>query len=198
MKELSLEEGAYLVRLARGVIERQLGVGEIKLPPPPESLKEPSGAFVTLNSWPRGELRGCIGFPEPLFPLIEAVAKAAFAAAFQDPRFPPLSPGEEFTVEVSVLTPPEPVPGETPEEIVEGVEVGKHGLIVRYVTGRSGLLLPQVAVEEGWDAKTFLEHTCLKAGLPPDAWTWPDTQVLRFSAQIFRETEPRGEVVRED
>ncbi len=125
-------------------------------------------------------LRGCIGTIEPLNPLYETVAEMAIASAVRDPRFPPLSLEELpfVTIEISVLSPLEKV------ENIEEIETGKHGLLVRRGFF-SGLLLPQVATEYGWDRETFLEHTCLKAGLPPSAWQDERTEIYKFTAEVF-------------
>jgi AmmeMemoRadiSam system protein A len=126
-------------------------------------LKAPAAVFVTITC--DGELRGCIGYVEPVKPLAEAVAHCAASAATADPRFLPVTPHElpRLRVEVSVLSPLRPVAD--PQEI----RVGTHGLFISQA-GRHGLLLPQVAAEFGWDRETFLRQTCLKAGLPGDAW----------------------------
>lgn len=144
----------------------------------PSRLMEPGAAFVTLRR-SDGTLRGCIGQIEALSPLAHTVARMAWAASQEDPRFPPVGPEEvpDILVEISVLSPPAPI---DPED----VEVGTHGLIVERGL-RRGLLLPQVAVERGWDRDTFLDHTCLKAGLPRGAWRDPSTQLLGFTAEVF-------------
>lgn len=198
--DLSSEEGAYLVRLARNAIETKLGTGEtIKPAYAPEKLRRRCGVFVTLNSVEASahRLRGCIGFPYPEKPLAEAVVDSAVGAAFRDPRFSPVSLGEmdSIVVEVSVLTPPEPVRVERPDRYPVHIEVGRDGLIVSR-GGRRGLLLPQVPVEWGWDAEEFLTQCCLKAWLPPDAWLTPGTEVSKFQAIIFMEEAPRGAVRR--
>jgi len=145
-------------------------------------LREPRGAFVTLKK--AGQLRGCIGYIEPHAPLIEAVADNAESAALRDPRFTPVTPEElpDISIEISALTPLESV------EDVEEIEVGRHGLVISRGPNR-GLLLPQVPVEWGWDREEFLEHTCLKAGLPPEAWKQNGTELLRFEAEVFCEEE---------
>lgn len=198
MNSLSAEEGQILVRLARKAIESRLS-GEALAPEGgfPLAFKEPRGVFVTLKTHPDHNLRGCIGFPEPSLPLLDAVLNAALAAAFKDPRFTPVSKDEmdSLVVELTVLSPPEPVPGNTPDEIRNGIKIGVHGLLVRYITGRAGLLLPQVPVENGWGIDEFLGYTCMKAGMPRDTWMHPDCKVFRFTGQIFQETEPRGEIV---
>jgi len=171
-----------LLALARQAIELELlglAVADADLLHP--HLQPRRGAFVTLRRSQDGELRGCVGMPEPLFPLGRAVVRAAASAAFRDPRFSPVTASEVsgLTVQVSVLFPLVPLAA---TEVV----VGTHGLVVRYA-GRSGLLLPQVAVAQGWDRETFLEHTCRKAGLPRDAWRKADCEVLGFTAEVFGE-----------
>jgi AmmeMemoRadiSam system protein A len=144
-------------------------------------LREPRGAFVTIHRRSSHELRGCIGYIESRFPLAETVARAARIAATEDTRFLPVTLEElpALQIEISVLEPPRRA---RPEE----VEVGRHGVIVGRRHNR-GLLLPQVAVEHGWDRETFLNHTCLKAGLPAGAWQQPDTEIQVFSAVVFSE-----------
>jgi AmmeMemoRadiSam system protein A len=141
-------------------------------------LLEPSGAFVSLHL--RGRLRGCIGTVPATRPVWETVRDMAVSAARRDPRFSPLTPAEleDLEVEVSVLSPLRPV------ERVEEIEIGRHGLYV-ISSPFSGLLLPQVATDRGWDRVTFLEQTCRKAGLPKDAWKDPETEVRRFEAEVF-------------
>lgn len=185
---LSGEERRYLLSLARLAVERSLAgdLSEDELPPPPgATLQSELGAFVTLRR--SGSLRGCIGHIAGDGPLYRTVARMAAAAAFEDPRFPPVSPAEAggLEYEVSVLGPVEPC--RAPEKIV----IGRHGLILRR-GARQGLLLPQVPLEWGWDPPTFLRQTCLKANLPPEEWknAWrPDSQtrLYWFEAVIFTE-----------
>jgi AmmeMemoRadiSam system protein B/AmmeMemoRadiSam system protein A len=143
-----------------------------------ERLKELRGAFVTITK--KGTLRGCIGHIRGLMPLYKSVEEMAAAAAFDDPRFPPITKNElkDLEIEISVLTPFKQITD------VKEIEVGTHGIYMEkgYY---SGLLLPQVATEYRWDRDTFLEHTCRKAGLPPDAWKEKDTRIYIFSADIF-------------
>ncbi len=146
-----------------------------------DDLKRPAGAFVTLND-ARGELRGCIGSIQPVAPLYQAVSQSAVNAAFRDPRFEPIDRDEfaSLHLEISVMGPIERVKN------LDEIEVGRDGLIVS--RGHyAGLLLPQVATEYGWDRDTFLGHTCLKAGLPRDAWRSEATKIERFSAEVFGE-----------
>ncbi|MFQ6096201.1 MAG: AmmeMemoRadiSam system protein A [Armatimonadota bacterium] len=150
-----------------------------------EALTRNCGAFVTLHK--RGELRGCIGLIEAVKPLYRSVIEMARSAALNDPRFPPVSPSEvdEIDVEISVLSPLRKI------ERVEEIQVGRHGLLVRKGY-QSGLLLPQVATEYGWDRQTFLEHTCQKALLPRDAWK-QGADIYTFEAFVFGEKRREAE-----
>ncbi len=199
--DLTLPEGTYLVRLARRTIETSFIKGKVDLSDAPPKTREACGVFVTLNSLRGGEkqLRGCIGYPYPIKPLVEAVNDVADAAAFEDPRFPRITKKElgEIVIEVSVLTPPERVRVEKPEQYPSMIKVGVDGLIIKR-GGRSGLLLPQVATEWEWDSEEFLSQCCVKAGLPPDSWLLPGTEVSRFQALIFAESTPGGDVEREE
>lgn len=182
---LTVAEKTYLKDLVRWAIAqgltRQPGATPPQAPPQaPQSdkLDQHLGAFVTLKL--HGQLRGCIGHIVGDQPLWRTVAEMARAAAFEDPRFPPLSAAEsrEVEVEISVLSPlarcPDPAQ----------VEVGRHGLLVRRGQ-RSGLLLPQVATEWHWDRETFLRQTCAKAGMTADCWQSPETQLWWFEAEVF-------------
>lgn len=147
----------------------------------PPLAPEPRGAFVTLKTR-EGDLRGCIGTILPVGPLDETVARMAVAAAVEDPRFPAVRASElpGLLFEISALTLPQPVPDPA------RIEVGRHGLIVTRGS-RKGLLLPQVAPEWGWDREEFLKHTCLKAGLPEEAWRDPQTRLEWFEAEVWGE-----------
>ncbi|BAW31629.1 MAG TPA: TIGR00296 family protein [Methanothermobacter sp.] len=184
---LSKEDGELLIKVARKAIKTYLE-NKMKIEPPmvPSHLKEKRGVFVTLNK--NGDLRGCIGFPEPIKPLIDGVIEAAIAAATSDPRFPPVTLDElnKIRIEVSVLTKPEPIEVEDPREYPKMIKVGKDGLIIERGFYK-GLLLPQVAIEWGFDEEEFLCNTCLKAGLPPDCWYDNETKIYKFQAQIFHE-----------
>ena len=196
---LELEKGAFLVKLARSAVETYLTQGVKISPPPqtPEELFEERGVFVTIKRFPSGQLRGCIGYPEPVMPLVLATIDAAISAATRDPRFYPVKveelPGLVF--EVTVLTPPEPIDA-PPGELPKAIKVGQDGLIVRCGLS-SGLLLPQVPVEWGWDEEEFLSQTCVKAGLPPNCWLDPRCKFYKFQGQIFTEVRPYGEVIEE-
>ena len=196
---LDLNKGSFLVKLARASVEEYLRRGVKVEPPPntPEELFEERGVFVTLKTYPRRELRGCIGYPEPIMPLVLATIDAAISAATRDPRFYPVRPEElsDITFEVTVLTPPQPI-NVPPEELPKAIKIGRDGLIVRCGYA-SGLLLPQVPVEWGWNEEEFLSQTCVKAGLPPSCWLDPRCQFYKFQGQIFTEVEPYGEIVEE-
>ena len=164
-----------LVGLAREAIARALGGGRPGDGAGPEG--EARGVFVTLRRRSDGALRGCVGIPEPRHPLEGAVRRAAVAAALSDRRFAPVTADElpGLAIQVSILT--ELRPGRA-EEVV----VGRHGVVIRGL-GRAALLLPQVAVEQGWDVETLLRQLCRKAGLPGDAWRDEECQLLLFETE---------------
>jgi len=199
--ELSLEEGKFLVELARKAVEEYLKSRKRISAPEntSEKLLQPCGVFVTINTIRDGEkeLRGCIGYPYPTTPLVQAVIESAISSATQDPRFYPLSLSELDNVvfEVSVLTPPQLIEVKKPSEYLPKIMVGKDGLIVERGMFK-GLLLPQVPVEWEWDEEEFLCQCCIKAGLPPDCWLLKDAKIYKFQAIIFEEEKPRGEVKR--
>lgn len=177
---LTDEEKTFLKTLVRDTIQDRLDdrPRPSGLAPPTDRLREPLGAFVTLKI--RGRLRGCIGNIQGGRPLFQTIQDMALSAAFQDPRFPPLTAPEfrDTEVEISILSPVEACPD--PEQ----VEVGRHGLIM-VRGGRSGLLLPQVPVEWKWDRPTFLDQTCRKAGMEPGCWRDPGTAIYWFQAEVF-------------
>ncbi len=168
-----------LIELARQAIRSEFTGKKIKVLED-KKLREKRGVFVTLKK--KGELRGCIGFPEPVMPLNKAVVQAAKYAAFSDPRFPPLKKEElgKIKIEISILTKPKIC---KPED----VEIGEDGLICEYKR-YYGLLLPQVATEHKMSREEFIEAVCMKAGLSRDAWGKPDFKLYKFRAQIFEET----------
>lgn len=197
--QLTLEEGRFLVRLARKAVEEYLKNGKIMAVPKDVSSKlmEQCGVFVTLNSSNRGKkgLRGCIGFPYPTTPLTRAVIESAINSATQDPRFPPVSLGEldHIVFEVSVLTPPQLVEVQKPADYPRKIKVGQDGLIVER-SYYKGLLLPQVPIEWNWGEEEFLCQCCMKAGLSPDCWLLEGTKIYKFQAIIFEEASPKGEI----
>jgi uncharacterized protein (TIGR00296 family) len=199
--QLSLEEGRFLVKLARRAVEEHLRTGKkTKIPEDtPPKLLQLCGVFVTINSINYGEkkLRGCIGYPYPSTPLTQAIIESAINSATQDPRFNPLSLSEIESVvfEVSVLTPHQKITVEKPIEYPSKIKVGKDGITVERGMFK-GLLLPQVPVEWKWDEEEFLCQCCIKAGLPPDCWLLNGTKIHKFQAIIFQEDQFTGEVKR--
>jgi uncharacterized protein (TIGR00296 family) len=192
----SSADGKLAVSLARRAIEAHLEGRDIYAPGElPAAFRRKSGVFVTLNTYPDRELRGCIGYPEPVMPLAEAVLDSAVSAAARDPRFSPVTATElsRIVVEISLLTPPEIVRVRDPRQYLKEIVIGRDGLIADNGFGR-GLLLPQVPVEQGWDVHEFLDRTCMKAGLTAAAWTEKGTKIYRFTAEIFDELEPGGKV----
>jgi AmmeMemoRadiSam system protein A len=182
-KHLIAEERAELIRIARKAIKEKLeGRTRDNAEPLTARLAQVQGAFVTLHR--HGHLRGCIGYIQGIAPLYLTIAEMARAAAFGDPRFPSLRPEEfaEIDIEITVLSPLRKI--DDPSE----VQVGTHGLLVRQGPYQ-GVLLPQVPVEEGWARQTFLEHTCMKAGLPANCWQDEDTELLVFTGEVFGEKE---------
>lgn len=196
---LDQEEGKFLVELARNAVKEYLKTK--KHIPVPENLSkkllQPCGVFVTINQLENGEekLRGCIGYPYPTTPLIQAVIDSAINAATQDPRFRPVSQSEldKLVFEVSVLTPPQMIEVKKPKEYPTKIKVGEDGLIVERGLYK-GLLLPQVPVEWEWDEEEFLCQCCAKAGLPLDYWLIEGTKIYKFQAIVFEEEKPNGEV----
>jgi len=181
---LNDDDRRLLLKIARETIESNARTGQVPaLPEPlPESLKAGGGAFVTLHR--RGKLRGCIGSFVGEGPLAATVQKMARAAGWEDSRFPELAVSElaDLDIEISVLSPLAEVSGP------EAVQAGRHGLYITKGYHR-GVLLPQVAVEQGWDRDQFLSHTCLKAGLPADEWRQGKLKLEVFTAEVFGEKE---------
>lgn len=203
-KEYKDEEGEFLVKLSRTAIEKYLEKRQV-IPSPentPEKLKEKSGVFVTLEKISGGtkNLRGCIGHPYPDSPLVSATIDSAISSATSDPRFSPVRMPEmdEISVTVTVLTPPKLIEVKSPKEYFEKIVIGQDGLIVERGNYARGLLLPQVPVDLNWDKEEFLAHTCMKAGLPPDAWLVEGTKIYSFQSVIFEEETPRGKIERRE
>jgi len=175
---LTEKDKEFLKQLARDAIEARLFKKKPQKKEIPEGLKNHQGAFVTIKK--KGDLRGCIGYIKGYMPLHETVEQMAVQAAFHDPRFNALTKEEydDIEIEISVLSPLKKI------DSIDEIQVGTHGIYIEKGF-YSGLLLPQVATEYGWDRKTFLEHTCYKAGLPKDAYKEKDTNIYIFSADIF-------------
>jgi len=197
--QLSDSDGVVLVKTARKAVTEFLSNGNrMKLESDlEEKFSFNSGVFVTLNN-PDG-LRGCIGFPIPEKKLSHAIIEGAIAAATEDPRFPSVKTNElnDIVFEVTVLTPPVEIDVSDPTEYLKKIKVGRDGLIIRH-SFSSGLLLPQVPVEYGWNVEEFLQHTCEKAGLARDTWKNESVKIEKFEGIIFKEETPNGVIVREE
>jgi AmmeMemoRadiSam system protein A len=180
-RELNTHEQQTLLAIARQAIIHGVQTGQEYIEPREEkALNQRNGCFVTIKQ--NGQLRGCIGNFQSELPLFKEVAQMAQASATKDPRFYPLKEIDldNFKLEISVLSPLQKV------EDIEEIEVGKHGIYIEKSFYR-GVLLPQVALEHNWNRLTFLQQTCLKAGLPTDAWKADDADIYVFSAQVFGE-----------
>ncbi|MCL4389360.1 TIGR00296 family protein [Candidatus Marsarchaeota archaeon] len=198
MHTYSIDEGKRLVAAARNAIELSLKMPNFEkglVKNAVNDLMYNDGVFVTIEHYPGRTLRGCIGFPRAVAPIKEGVVDAAVAAAFEDPRFVPVSHKEldQIVIEVSTLSEPKPIGGRA-ELRSRKVKVGRDGLIVKYGF-HEGLLLPIVAVEQGWNSKRFLEETCIKAGIDQSMWMQQGVNVYTFQTQVFREESPGGRVV---
>lgn len=227
---LTKKDGEILIKIARKSVETHFSNKEDSISPSdyPDKFNEPMGVFVTLNTYPKGELRGCIGFSEPVRSLFVSLKEAAVLAATNDIRFPPLTSKEldKVTFEITVLSNPEPIKT-NPEKYPEKITIGEDGLIIKAVevihhdrpsssiwsfsifkSGikewenkkrskeiiKSGILLPQVPVEYGWDSVTFLNQLCVKAGLPPTFWKTGKARIYKFRGKVFSEKKPKGPV----
>jgi len=192
---LNIEEGTSLVKSARAIVEKSYKNKGLE-PKKTQNVKlnEKHGAFVTIKEFPSRMLRGCIGLITPAC-LYEAVQHAALSAAFKDTRFPSLQKKELGSVifEISVMTEPTLVLGENLDELKKKIEIGRDGLIISngYY---SGLLLPQVQIEQKWNVDVFLENLCYKAGMTPDFLNDENTKIWKFQCQIFVECEPNGRI----
>lgn len=194
---LSMEDGALLVRLARRAVEEYLIHGRVIEPPEVGgALKYNGMTFTTIRRvLGKGyELRGCIGYLSPVEPLVKNVITTALAAALEDPRFEPLSAEElDYVVfEVSVLSIPQDVRSLGRDRALE-IVIGRDGLIAEYRIYK-GVLLPEVPIEFCWDEETFLSETCVKAGMGPECWLNDKVRIKKFTARVFREREPRGNI----
>ena len=186
--QLSDSDGVFLVKTARMAVTEFLSTGKkMKLESEHEKkFSFNSGVFVTLNN--ADGLRGCIGFPMPDKKLSNGIIDAAIAAAIEDPRFSPVKTDElsDIVFEVTVLTPPVEIIVTDPMEYLEKIKVGRDGLIIRN-SFSSGLLLPQVPVEYGWNVEEFLQHTCEKAGLEKDTWKNEKVKIEKFEGIVYKE-----------
>ena len=194
--ELSDDDGQVLVKMARSAVTEYLQKNtRINNKEFNSRFNIDSGIFVTITK--ENSLRGCIGYPLPIKKLSNAVIDSAIAAATEDPRFSPINPNElnNLIFEITVLTPPIKINVEKYDDYVSAIKIGRDGLIVENKQC-SGLLLPQVPKEYGWDIEEFLAHTSEKAGLEKNAWKDQDTKVSRFEGIIFKEESPNGKIVR--
>ena len=184
---ISERAGNYLLKLAKDSTKYYLENREKMQKPDdyPIELDENLGVFVTLNK--NFRLRGCIGYPEPIMPAIDATMEAALSAAINDPRFPEVSISEfdDLDFEVTILTKPEMIVVAHPDQYFEEIEIGRDGLIIQKGFAK-GLLLPQVATENHFDIEEFLENTCMKAGISADSWMDESCDVYKFQGQIFK------------
>ncbi|KYK29756.1 hypothetical protein AYK20_00030 [Thermoplasmatales archaeon SG8-52-1] len=191
---LSFDEGKKAVEFAREVVDhyvKEKNYPDLDFEKP---FLEKQGAFVTIHTYPRHDLRGCIGIPLPIMTLKDAILEGAKSAT-RDPRFPRIEKDEldSIIIEVTILTKPELIKINKPEDYLSEIEIGRDGLIVEQGFFK-GLLLPQVPIEQGWGKQEFLSHTCIKAGLMPDSWQNENIKIFKFSGQIFTEIEPRGKI----
>jgi hypothetical protein len=191
---LSLADGTTAVQFARQILEEYVKREKKLLKSIGKSFQQKQGVFVTLHTFPNHELRGCIGIPLPVMTLQDAIIESAQAVT-RDPRFPPLTETEldQIVVELTVLTKPEIITVKQPQDYPLHIELGRDGLIVEQ-SFYKGLLLPQVPIEQEWDKEEYLSHTCMKAGLLPDAWFDKNTKISKFQGQIFTETKPYGPI----
>ncbi len=194
---VSQETGEWMVKFSRQVIENIVKNQKTKIPKNyPDELNEKKGVFVTIRTYPKKELRGCIGLPYPTQTLIRGLIETSREVCF-DPRFPPLKEEElnKIIIEVSILGEPKLIEVEKPSEYFEKIKIGKDGLIISNPPF-SGLLLPEVPLEFGWGIIEYLQNLCRKAGLPPNAWEFETTKIYKFQAEVFEEIEPNGRVIR--
>lgn len=194
---LDLRTGQKLIKLARFTVERYSRDKKLLLEKNKDKiLNEKRGIFVTIETYPEKNLRGCIGFPYPTLPLYEAIQRAAVSSAFEDPRFPSLEKEEldKIVFEISILTKPELIKVKNSKEYPSKIETGKDGLILQNGPF-SGLLLPQVCPQFNWGPEEFLENLCYKAGLTSDFIHDKNTKIWKFQCQIFAEEKPSGKII---
>ena len=189
----SIKDATNLIRLSRASISSYF-TDETIDKSKTSKFKTKQGVFVTLTI--EGKLRGCIGFPEPVLPLQDAIIQSGRAAAFEDPRFEPLTEDEfkEVTIEISILTVPEEIKVNDPKDYPKNILIGRDGLIIRSSSG-SGLLLPQVFTEYTATPQKALEMTCQKAGLAIDFWKNNPCKIFKFQTEIFKEETPGGKII---
>lgn len=203
-REISFENGVFLVKLARKAIEEKILNNQVIKPPEntPKLLFRPGMTFTTIEKIePSGKeiLRGCIGFLQPIYSLVESTIRSAIEAALNDPRFPPVTSDEldNIIVEVSILSVPEEIIVDDRWKLPDEIVIGRDGLVVEKGFYK-GTLLPIVPIEYCWDNETFLAETCMKAGLDPDCWLDTGVKIYRYIGRVFKEKSPRGEIVEID
>jgi len=196
--ELALKEGRFLVKFAREEINAHFIGKKPEIPKDMEGImSRKSSVFVKLNRYPSHALRGCFGYTESIMPLGQALREVSVSAAFRDHRFHPLRKNElkSTLVEVSILSEPELIQVNNPEEYPKRIKIGRDGLIVDKDSVK-GVLLPQMPIEFKWNSREFLSRTCMMASLRPSSWRYPDIKIYKFNAQIFAEKEPEGRIIK--
>ncbi len=203
-REISLEDGIFLVKLARRAVEEKIVNNKEVKPPPntPEYMYRPGMVFTTIERIvgpDKYELRGCIGFLQPVYSLVESTIKSAIDAALNDPRFPPMTSDEldKVVFEVTILSIPEEIDVRDRWDVVQHIVIGRDGLVVEKGWFK-GTLLPVVPIEYCWDEETFLAETCIKAGLNPDCWLDGKVKIYRYEGRAFKEKEPNGDIYERD
>ena len=192
---MDTDDGIMAVRLARNfIIQEVTGKKQSSYMMTP-SYNKLSGVFVTINKFPSMELRGCIGFPIPEYPFLEVLEHSARSAC-HDPRFPDLTENEldNVVAEVTILTSPEQMIVREKKDLLNVINIGKHGLMLEHGRHRA-VLLPKVPVECGWNVKEYLENLCMKADLPKDKWKDSDCHLYSFEGKVFKEASPNGKIV---
>ena len=197
---MNLEEGKHLVKLSREVLKEYFILKdkeklEEKFKQELDKLTEIRGIFVTLHSYLKHDLKGCIGFPDPIEPLGKLLLESTLAA-MQDPRFPALKEKElnKIVIEISLLTKPELIKVQSSKDYPKQIQIGKDGLIIE-LEDFHGLLLPIVAVEHKMNPEQFLDNCCIKAGLIPEIWREGQCNIYKFQTEVFSEVKPNGEII---
>jgi len=197
MLKLNSDEQSYLIKLARESILSSFNNEKPNLTEVMPSVSgQKLGVFVSLLTYPDCELRGCVGSLYSTKEVTESIIESSVNAAFHDSKFMPLSKSEfeDVLIEVNILTKPEIIKVDDPLNYPREIKLGKDGLILKFGS-TSGLLLPQVPLEFGWNTREYLEHLCEKASLPKDMWKSLNVEISKFNAITFKELQPKGEVV---